>query len=45
MMPMFRTAQLNALCSPAMAVGATVFIRRGFDPAERLDVPVSPRQL
>lgn len=31
LMPMFHTAQLNAFCTPAIAVGAAVFIQRGFD--------------
>ncbi|WP_020658311.1 AMP-binding protein [Amycolatopsis benzoatilytica] len=32
MMPMFHTAQLNAFCTPAVVVGATIFVHRGFDP-------------
>jgi acyl-CoA synthetase (AMP-forming)/AMP-acid ligase II len=32
MMPMFHTAQLNAFCTPAVLVGATVHVHRGFDP-------------
>ena len=32
MMPMFHTAQLNAFCTPAIVVGATIFVHRGFDP-------------
>ncbi len=35
MMPFFHTAQLNAFCTPAIAVGATLYVLRGFD-AERL---------
>lgn len=35
MMPMFHTAQLNAFCTPAVLVGATIHVHRGFD-AERL---------
>jgi acyl-CoA synthetase (AMP-forming)/AMP-acid ligase II len=31
MMPMFHTAQLNAFCTPAITVGATLVIHRGFD--------------
>jgi acyl-CoA synthetase (AMP-forming)/AMP-acid ligase II len=31
MLPFFHTAQLNAFCTPAIAVGATVFVMRGFD--------------
>jgi acyl-CoA synthetase (AMP-forming)/AMP-acid ligase II len=33
MMPMFHTAQLNAFCTPAIMVGATIYVMRGFDPA------------
>jgi len=33
MMPMFHTAQLNAFCTPAVMVGATIYVMRGFDPA------------
>ena len=33
MMPMFHTAQLNAFCTPAVMVGATIHVMRGFDPA------------
>lgn len=32
MMPMFHTAQLNAFCTPAIIVGATIHVHRGFDP-------------
>ena len=32
-LPMFHTAQLNALCTPAIAVGASMVIQRGFDAA------------
>jgi acyl-CoA synthetase (AMP-forming)/AMP-acid ligase II len=38
MMPMFHTAQLNAFCTPAILVGATVYVLRGFDPAALLDL-------
>jgi acyl-CoA synthetase (AMP-forming)/AMP-acid ligase II len=38
MMPMFHTAQLNAFCTPAILVGATTYILRGFDPAALLDL-------
>src|SRR6202044_2182132 len=31
MMPMFHTAQLNCHCTAAVAVGASLFIMRGFD--------------
>jgi acyl-CoA synthetase (AMP-forming)/AMP-acid ligase II len=37
MMPMFHTAQLNAFCTPAVLVGATIHIHRGFDPQALLD--------
>lgn len=32
-LPLFHTAQLNALCTPAIAVGASMVIERGFDAA------------
>ncbi len=32
MMPMFHTAQLNAFCTPAVMVGASIHVLRGFDP-------------
>ncbi len=35
MLPFFHTAQLNAFCTPSIAVGATICIMRGFD-ADRL---------
>jgi long-chain acyl-CoA synthetase len=38
MMPMFHTAQLNAFCTPAILVGATIHVLRGFDPASLLDL-------
>ncbi len=38
MMPMFHTAQLNAFCTPAIMVGATIHVLRGFDPAVFLEV-------
>lgn len=37
MMPMFHTAQLNAFCTPAVVVGATIVVHRGFDPERFLD--------
>ena len=37
MMPMFHTAQLNAFCTPAVIVGATIHVQRGFDPERFLD--------
>jgi acyl-CoA synthetase (AMP-forming)/AMP-acid ligase II len=38
MMPMFHTAQLNAFCTPAILVGATIYVLRGFDPEQFLDL-------
>ena len=38
MMPMFHTAQLNAFCTPAVMVGATIYVMRGFDPAALLNL-------
>jgi acyl-CoA synthetase (AMP-forming)/AMP-acid ligase II len=38
MMPMFHTAQVNAFCTPAIMVGATIHVMRGFDPAVFLDM-------
>jgi len=38
MMPMFHTAQLNAFCTPAVLVGATIHVMRGFDPVALLDL-------
>jgi acyl-CoA synthetase (AMP-forming)/AMP-acid ligase II len=38
MMPMFHTAQLNAFCTPAIMVGATIHVLRGFDPGAVLDL-------
>jgi long-chain acyl-CoA synthetase len=35
LLPLFHTAQLNAFVTPAIAVGAAIFLQRGFD-AERL---------
>ena len=37
MMPMFHTAQLNCFCTPAVILGATLVVHRGFDPARFLD--------
>ena len=37
MMPMFHTAQLNAFCTPAVLVGATIHVLRGFDAEVLLD--------
>jgi len=38
LMPLFHTAQLNAIATPVIAVGATLFIERGFDAARLLDL-------
>ncbi|MFT3696720.1 MAG: AMP-binding protein [Kofleriaceae bacterium] len=38
LMPMFHTAQLNAFCTPAVAVGATMVILRAFDADTVLDL-------
>jgi len=38
LLPLFHTAQLNALCTPAVAVGATICIQRGFDAGRLLDL-------
>jgi fatty-acyl-CoA synthase len=36
MLPMFHTAQLNCHCTPAIMVGATIYVRRGFDAGDLL---------
>jgi acyl-CoA synthetase (AMP-forming)/AMP-acid ligase II len=36
MMPMFHTAQLNCHCTPAVMVGAAIYVERAFDPARLL---------
>jgi acyl-CoA synthetase (AMP-forming)/AMP-acid ligase II len=38
MMPMFHTAQLNAFCTPAILLGATIYVLRGFEPQQFLDL-------
>lgn len=38
LMPMFHTAQLYALCMPAIAAGATIYPLRGFNAASLLDL-------
>ena len=38
MLPFFHTAQLNAFCSVAVAVGATIHVQRGFDAARLLNL-------
>ena len=37
MMPMFHTAQLNCFCTPAVLLGATLVVHRGFDADRFLD--------
>lgn len=37
MMPMFHTAQLNCFCTPAVMLGATLYVHRGFDAARLLE--------
>ncbi len=37
MLPLFHTAQLNAFCTPAIMIGATIHLMRGFDPVSFLD--------
>jgi acyl-CoA synthetase (AMP-forming)/AMP-acid ligase II len=44
MMPMFHTAQLNAFCTPAVLVGATIHVHRGFDP-ERFLTAIETEQI
>ncbi len=38
LMPLFHTAQLNAFVTPAIAVGAAIFIEKGFDAARLLNL-------
>ena len=38
MMPMFHTAQLNGLITPFVLAGASIFVMRGFDPAQLLEL-------
>ena len=38
LMPLFHTAQLNAFVTPAIAVGAAIFIEKGFDAGRLLDL-------
>ncbi len=42
-MPMFHTAQLNAICTPAVAVGACIVIMQGFEAQSLLDLVVRER--
>ncbi len=37
MMPMFHTGQLNGFCTPAVLLGATLVVHRGFDADRLLD--------
>jgi acyl-CoA synthetase (AMP-forming)/AMP-acid ligase II len=43
MMPMFHTAQLNCFCTPAVMVGATIYVLRGFDAPGLLELIESER--
>ena len=43
MLPFFHTAQLNAFCTPSIAVGATIHVLRGFDAARLLGLIESER--
>ncbi len=38
LLPLFHTAQLNAIATPSIAVGASIFIQRGFDADRLLDL-------
>jgi long-chain acyl-CoA synthetase len=42
-LPLFHTAQLNVIATPAIAVGAAIFIQRGFDAARVLDLVETER--
>jgi acyl-CoA synthetase (AMP-forming)/AMP-acid ligase II len=43
LMPLFHTAQLNVIATPAIAVGASLFIQRGFDAERLLDLIAAER--
>jgi acyl-CoA synthetase (AMP-forming)/AMP-acid ligase II len=43
LMPMFHTAQLNAICTPVIAVGGAILVMRGFDAERLLDAVESER--
>jgi acyl-CoA synthetase (AMP-forming)/AMP-acid ligase II len=43
LMPLFHTAQLNAFVTPAVAVGASMFLRKGFEAHRLLDLIESER--
>ena len=38
MLPLFHTSPLNSLCTPAVAAGATIVVRNGFDAEPVLDL-------
>jgi len=38
MMPMFHTAQLNAICTPVVAAGGAILVMKGFDAQQLLDL-------
>jgi acyl-CoA synthetase (AMP-forming)/AMP-acid ligase II len=38
MLPMFHTAQLNAICTPVIAAGGAVVVMKGFEPEPLLDL-------
>jgi acyl-CoA synthetase (AMP-forming)/AMP-acid ligase II len=38
MLPFFHTAQLNAFCTPAVAVGATIYVQQGFEATRLLNL-------
>ena len=42
-LPLFHTAQLNVIATPAVAVGAAIFIQRGFDATRVLDLVAAER--
>jgi acyl-CoA synthetase (AMP-forming)/AMP-acid ligase II len=43
LLPLFHTAQLNAFVTPAIAVGASIFLQRGFDAVRLLDLIAQER--
>jgi len=43
LMPLFHTAQLNVIATPAIAVGASLFLQRGFKAEELLDLIAADR--
>ena len=38
MLPMFHTAQLNAICTPVIAAGGAIVVMKGFDAEQLLDL-------